>query len=108
LPKLTKRIVDALEPDQSGEQSLWDTELKGFGVRMMPTGVASSIIKYRTVENRHRKMTLGRVGTLTPDEARQLARENLTEVSMGGDPSAEKKAAAQDRYPLRGLRRISE
>lgn len=91
MPKLTKRIVDALEPDPSAERTVWDTELKGFGVRMMPSGVASYIVKYRTAENRQRKMTVGRVGTLTPEEARQLARERLTDVSKGGDPSAERK-----------------
>ncbi len=41
MPKITKRIVDAFEPDPAGEQLIWDTELKGFGVRMMPSGVAS-------------------------------------------------------------------
>lgn len=90
MPKITKRIVDAFEPDLAGEQFLWDTELKGFGVRMMPSGVASYIIKYRNAESRQRKMTIGRVGTLTPEEARQLARDKLAEVFKGADPSAER------------------
>lgn len=90
MPKITKRIVDAFEPDPAGEQFLWDTELKGFGVRMMPSGVASYIIKYRNAEARQRKMTIGRVGTLTPEEARQLAREKLAEVFKGADPSAQR------------------
>lgn len=88
MPKITKRIVDAIEPDPSGEQFLWDTELKGFGIRMMPSGVASFLIKYRNAEGQQRKMTLGRVGTLTPEEARLLARQKLAEVSKGDDPSA--------------------
>lgn len=95
MPKITKRIVDAFEPDPAGEQFLWDTELKGFGVRMMPSGVASYVIKYRNAEGRQRKMTVGRVGTLTPEEARQLAREKLTGVSKGDDPSAERKQIRQ-------------
>ena len=90
MPKITKRIVDAFEPDPAGEQLIWDTELKGFGVRMMPSGVASYIIKYRNAEGRQRKMTVGRVGTLMPEEARQLAREKLAEASKGADPSAER------------------
>jgi len=90
MPKITKRIVDAFEPDPAGEQFLWDTELKGFGVRMMPSGVASYIVKYRNTEGRQRKMAVGRVGTLTPEEARQLARDKLAEVSKGSDPSAER------------------
>lgn len=95
MPKITKRIVDAFEPDPAGEQFLWDTELKGFGVRMMPSGVASYIIKYRNAEGRQRKMTIGRVGTLTPEEARQLAREKLTEVFKGADPSSERQQLRQ-------------
>ncbi len=90
MPKITKRIVDAFEPDPSGERFLWDTELKGFGVRMMPSGVASYIIKYRNAEARQRKMTIGRVGTLTPEEGRRLARDKLAEVQKGADPSAER------------------
>lgn len=90
MPKITKRIIDAFEPDPAGEQFLWDTELKGFGVRMMPSGVASYLIKYRNSEGRQRKLTVGRVGTLTPDQARQLARDKLAEVSQGNDPSADR------------------
>ncbi len=90
MPKITKRIIDAFEPDPAGEQFLWDTELKGFGVRMMPSGVGSYIIKYRNAEGRQRKMTIGRIGTLTPEEARRLAREKLAEASKGADPSAER------------------
>ncbi len=90
MPKLTKRLIDGLEPDPDAEQFLWDGELKGFGVRMMPTGIASYILKYRNAEGRQRKMTLGRVGTLTPEEARGLAREKLAEVFKGADPSADR------------------
>jgi hypothetical protein len=41
MPKLTKRVVDALRPSAAGEAFAWDSDLKGFGVRVMPTGVAS-------------------------------------------------------------------
>ncbi|MGB6085522.1 Arm DNA-binding domain-containing protein, partial [Parvibaculum sp.] len=91
MPKITKRVVDAFQPDRTAERFLWDSELKGFGVRMMPSGVGSYIVKYRTAENRQRKMTIGRIGTMTTEEARQLAREHLTSASKGGDPSAERK-----------------
>jgi len=90
MPKITKRIVDAAEPNPDGEAYIWDSELKGFGVRMMPTGVASYIIKYRNAEGRQRKMTIGRVGTMTPEIARSQARAKLTEVMHGSDPSAER------------------
>ncbi|MDX0261547.1 DUF4102 domain-containing protein [Sinorhizobium meliloti] len=101
MPKITKRLIDAMEPDAAGEQFLWDTELKGFGVRFMPSGVGSYIVKYRNAEGRQRKIAIGRVGTLTPEQARQLAREKLTEVSKGADPSA-------DRFKLRQSITVTE
>lgn len=101
MPKITKRVIDAIEPDPAGEKFIWDTDLKGFGIRMMPSGVGSYIVKYRNAEGRQRKIAIGRVGTLTPEQARQLAREKLTEVSKGADPSA-------DRFKLRQSITVSE
>lgn len=91
MPKITKRLIDALKPDPGGSEVLtWDVELKGFGVRLMPSGVATYLVKYRTPEGRQRKLALGRVGTITPDEARSRAREALAGVARGEDPSAER------------------
>ena len=90
MPKLTKTIVDKLKPEDGREIFAWDSELRGFGVRMMSSGVASYILKYRNKEGRQRKLAIGRVGGLTPDEARNLARQRIAEIARGGDPSAER------------------
>lgn len=91
--KITKRLVDALKPDPAGkDQFVWDSELKGFGVRVKPSGAASYIVQYRTVHGQTRRLAFAKVGTLTPDEARSTARDKLAEASKGGDPSAERKA----------------
>ena len=37
MPRITKRVVDALRP-QERERVVWDDEIKGFGVRVHPTG----------------------------------------------------------------------
>src|SRR5436190_1393241 len=98
MPKLTKRTVDAIRPDPAGDVFVWDVgdgALKGFGIRMKPSGVASYLIQYRNAEGRTRRLALGRVGTLTPDHARALAQDKLTETRKGGDPSAERHAARQ-------------
>jgi len=93
LPKITKRVIDAIAPLPGAPDTyVWDSELKGFGVRMMPSGVGSYVLKYRNQEGRQRKLALGRVGSLTPDEARSQARRRLAEVDKGADPSAERKA----------------
>jgi hypothetical protein len=46
--KITKRTIEALMPKAAGDVFLWDNELKGFGVRMKPSGAASFLIQYRT------------------------------------------------------------
>jgi hypothetical protein len=93
MAKITKRVIDGLRPDSGGAELFkWDSELRGFGVRIMPTGVASYHIQYRTPHGRTRRMAIGRVGILTPDEARRLAREKLAAVANGADPSTERRA----------------
>ena len=97
MTKLSKRVVDALRPNPAGKDVfLWDSgdgALKGFGVRMKPSGTGAYIVQYRTAEGRTRRLALGKVGTLTPDEARTLARDKLVAVTKGADPSAERHAA---------------
>ena len=93
MPKITKRTVDQLRPDPAGrDKFLWDAgdgALKGFGVRVKPSGVASYIVQYRNKEGRTRRLALGRVGVLTPEEARIEAGDKLKAAAKGGDPSAE-------------------
>jgi integrase len=96
MPRITKQTVDALTPN-GADQFLWDEgdgALKGFGVRMKKSGVASSCVQYRNSAGQSRRMTIGRVGTLTPAQARELASAKLREVAEGGDP-AEAKAEAR-------------
>ena len=92
MTKITKRAVDALRPDLSGRDAwVWDTgdgALKGFGIRMKPSGAASYLVQYRTKEGRGRRLVLGRIGEMTPDQARELAKEKLRAVRHGADPSA--------------------
>jgi len=95
LPKLTKRFVDALKPVE--RDTLYrDTDLKGFGLRVKPSGVRTWVCVYRNAAGRTRKLALGKVGVVTPEEARQRAREALGEVSKGADPSADRHAKRAD------------
>jgi hypothetical protein len=91
---ITKRSVDALRPADR-EYFVWDRDLKGFGLRVQPTGEKSYIVKYRAGAGRNaptRRVTLGRVGSLTPDEARKLSKVTLGSVAHGLDPAALKSA----------------
>lgn len=74
MPKLTKRTVEALRPEPGRDVFAWDNELRGFGLRLRSTGGGSYIIQYRNSEGRSRRLTLGSLHVLTPDEARGVAR----------------------------------
>lgn len=92
MPKLTKRFVDALKPVD--RDTLYrDDDLAGFALRAKPSGVLTYVVQYRNSAGRTRKLALGRVGVLTPDEARQRARKALGRVADGADPSATRRAA---------------
>jgi len=81
--KLTKRTLDALEPREK-QFTEFDTDIKGFGVRVMPTGVRSFIVEYRPgVGGRSvakRRLTLGRYGAMTVDQARTAALNALAHI----------------------------
>ncbi len=92
--QITKRLVDGL-PSADGEYFVWDGSLAGFGVRVQSTGARSYVVKYRAGSGRGaptRRLTLGKVGTLTPDEARTLAKKILGSVAHGADPAAQRAA----------------
>lgn len=93
MTKLTKRHVDALKPRPNHDVFAWDGEMRGFGVRVKPTGLKTYVIQYRNSEGRTKRLVLGRHGILTPVQARDLARQRLAAVARGEDPSAERHAA---------------
>ena len=87
MPKLTKRVVDALKPEAS-EFVHWDDALSGFGVRVRPSGRKSYIVKCRC-RGRQFKMTIGTHGPMTVEQARTKARGIIAEAKAGHDPSGE-------------------
>jgi integrase len=86
---LTKRALDAAKPAAEDYQ-VWDTKVRGFGVRVYPSGVKSFILQYRNAAGRTRKALLGRYGPLTAEKARDKAIKLLAAILDGADPSEEK------------------
>lgn len=91
MPKITKRLIDGLTAT-SERIILWDSEIKGFGLLVLPSGVRSFFVKYRNETGRQRRLTLGRYGVMTADQARTAARDVLASVSKGGDPVEERRS----------------
>ena len=89
MTKITKRVVDSVQPSGK-EVFLWDDETAGFGLRVKLTGAKSFIIQYRNAQGRSRRLTLGRYGVLTVEEARRKARLSLSSVLKGEDPAENK------------------
>ena len=89
MSKLTKRAVDALEAPEQGQTFLWDHELRGFGVRAIPSGLKTFVLQYRNAEGRSRRMVIGRYGVLTVEQARGRAKIKLGAVADGADPADE-------------------
>jgi integrase len=92
MAKITKEFIDKLAA--KGRESFeWDAEVRGFGVRVMKSGRMSFIVQYKTPQGATRRMVIGQVGALTPDQARKLAKARLAEVEQGRDPSAQRHEA---------------
>ena len=86
MPKLTKRTIDATEP-RATEFFLWDENIPGFGLRVMPSGRKSFVVQYRA-GRRPRRMSLGPSTVLTCDQARTRAITIIAAVKNGEDPAA--------------------
>ena len=88
--KITKRAVDGIESDGS-DRFYWDRELPGFGLRVRASGRKFFVAQFRA-KGKLRRMTLGPVTAMTPEEARKRAMALLAEAKAGGDPAAQRDA----------------
>ncbi|MCY4559510.1 MAG: Arm DNA-binding domain-containing protein [Chloroflexi bacterium] len=73
--RLSKRTVDAL-PVRKKDAVFWDSELKGFGVRVYPTGSKVFVVQTRS-RGKVKRVTLGAHGLITADQARRKAARTI-------------------------------
>ena len=98
--KLTKRTVDAATYRGSGRHVVWDGEVRGFGLRVYPSGRKAFVLSYR-IHGRKRLLTLGAYGVLTVQGGRDAARKALGQVAEGDDPLESRKDSRRHRVTLK-------
>ena len=74
-----------------GYTMVWDTQVMGFGLQLRPSGMKTFILVYRNKAGRVRRLTIGRYGRVTVDQAREVARHHNGVIALGGDPAADRK-----------------
>ena len=87
MTKLTKRTVDALKVETK-DYFVWDSQIAGFGLRVMPSGAKTYQAQYRK-GGRTRRVSLGRHGKITAEQARKLAQEVMGSDAKGDNPAEE-------------------
>ena len=86
--KLTNKKVDQLTVEIKSYIA-WDSEVKGFGVRVNLNNKKTFIVKYRVGSGRAakvRKPVIGTYGVMKVEEARIIARKLIIEAFEGNDP----------------------
>jgi len=95
----TKRMLEAAAP-KAKRSELWDKGLPGFGLRIEPSGIKTFFVKYRADGGgraaQQRKVTIGRFGVITLEQARKRAQEVLANVTLGVDPATVLKAKRRE------------
>ena len=80
---ISRRTVNALRVDK--DTVFWDSELPGFGVRVYPSGTRMYVVQTRA-RGKSTRVTVGRHGVLTPEEARRRAALIVARVKAGEEP----------------------
>jgi integrase len=83
--KINNTLIKKLIPAEK-EYEVRDSDLKGFMVRVFPSGTMRYICQYK----RGRKINIGTVGIITPAQAREKAVEILNNLHKGIEPEAKR------------------
>ena len=97
---ISKRTVDALKVDR--DTLFWDSELAGFGVRVHPTGRKVYVVQTRAEGKAAKRVTVGRHGVITAEEARRRAALIVSRIKAGQDPVPEPMAVKLAEGPTVG------
>ena len=93
--RLTTGVVKKLAPKEKPYEVV-DSELKGFLLRVQPSGTMTYYFSYRAQDGRKQRHRIGR-HPVTTTAARKAAAQFAADVVKGGDPQIEKKEAYAER-----------
>ena len=92
--RLTDRLGRTIEAPVAGNRIVYDSEVKGFGVRITKAGARAWVINYRA-NGRQRRATIGDVADWPVQLAREQAKSMKRLVDQGCDPVTERAVARQ-------------
>ena len=84
---ISRRTVESLKADK--DTVFWDSELLGFGVRVYPTGRKVYVVQTRAGGKDGKRVTVGRHGVITAEEARRRAALIVARIKAGEEPIPE-------------------
>lgn len=85
-PELSEEAIPALRPRMK-EYTVWDNQVRRFGVRVRASGHMSYVVNYRIrCQKKLHKHTIGRVTEFSLEQARSVARDIRRQARMGIDP----------------------
>lgn len=89
--KINNTLVNTIQFEGEKEYTIWDSEIRGFGLRVLPTGKMSFVLWYR-FRGRARRLTLGSADQITAEMARNAAKKAIVSISAGADPAEKKQS----------------
>jgi integrase len=87
--RLTDKVAKAAEAPAKGQALNWDTEIRGFALRVTAAGAKSFVLDYRA-DGRKRRYTIGRYPEWSVEAARREAKDLRRSVDRGEDPMGER------------------
>ena len=97
---ISKRTVEALKSVK--DTVFWDSELSGFGVRVYPSGSKHYVVQTRAGGKAAKRVTVGRHGIVTAEEARRRAALIIARIKAGEEPASEPLAVTLAESPTVG------
>ncbi len=88
---ISRRTVETLKVEK--DTVFWDSELMGFGVRVYPSGSKYYAVQTRAGGAAAKRVTVGRHGVITAEEARRRAALIIARIKAGEEHSPEPMAS---------------